>query len=68
MTDETSTLDAGFPVACSVCGYEFQPGEEYYVVQRTCLKKTGALANLVEVVNERVMCMHDCNGEDLVEL
>jgi len=66
MVDEPSTVGAGFPVICSACGYEFQPGEEYYVVQRVCLKKLGAMANLVEVVNERVMCMHDCSGDDLV--
>jgi hypothetical protein len=65
VTDELSTAGAGFPIICSVCGYEFKPGEDYYVVQRTVLKKQGSMANLVEVVNERVMCTYDCNGDDL---
>lgn len=65
--DEPSTTGAGFPVMCSVCGYEFQLGEEYYVLQRTTLKKLGGVTNFVQITNERIMCMNECNAEDFVE-
>lgn len=61
--DEPSTLNAGFPIVCSACGYEFEEEEEYLVVHWTQLKKRSSMANLVQVMREQVYCLNDCNGE-----
>lgn len=66
MSEELSRT--GWPVVCKECGYRFGEGEEYYVVQHVALKQENSIANRVEVLDEKTICMHDCTGDGPVEV
>jgi len=52
-----------WPLVCAECGREFVEGDKYLVVQTVVLKKAGYFANLVQVVEEKIVCEVDCATE-----
>ena len=51
-----------WPIFCSVCGKEFQEGDEFLIVHTVTLRRVSSLGNLASVTKEEPMCLNPCTN------
>lgn len=57
-----------YSVRCGICGREFQEGEEYFRLEKAKLLRSSPVGNMAQVVEEKIMCVHECGEMEVVKL